>query len=46
MWEADNFPLWLSEIRGNKDGRTVDWLYCSLKEELAAEGGGRLNPAY
>lgn len=46
MWEANNFPLWFPEIRGNKDDREVDWLCCSMEEELAMEGGGRLNPAY
>ena len=46
MWEANNFPLWFPEIRGNKDGREVDLLCCSVEEELAMEGGGRLNPAY
>ena len=46
MSEANNFPLWFSEIRGNKDGKEVDWLYWSVEEELAMEGGSRLNPAY
>lgn len=46
MLEANNFPIFFSEIQEQKDHKEINWLHCSMEEELVAERGSGLDPAY